>query len=103
MAHTGNIQIALIESKTPHSAWRDVVAEECSDFHHMCVSTEHSSILKPTKNTSSPLVASRRLWEGFLICSSHTKMPVRHLAACLGSLHVSNHPKRVIKRSLILR
>ena len=40
VAHAGNLQIELIESKTPKSAYRDVVAEGCGGFHHMCVSTE---------------------------------------------------------------
>ena len=40
VAHAGNLQIELIESKTPKSAYRDVVAEGCGGFHHMCVSTQ---------------------------------------------------------------
>ena len=40
VAHAGNLQIELIESKTPKSTYRDVVAEGYSGFHHMCVSTE---------------------------------------------------------------
>ena len=40
VTHAGNLQIELIESKTTKSAYRDVVAEGCSGFHHVCVSTE---------------------------------------------------------------
>jgi len=40
VAHAGNLQIELVESKTSKSAYRDVVAEGYSGFHHMCVSTE---------------------------------------------------------------
>ena len=39
VAHAGNVQIELIESKTKRSAYRDLVPEGCSGFHHMCVST----------------------------------------------------------------